>query len=211
MGCEVGAEWRGGGGARPRWLTGTEPDRHGSASLISSGWGTRSLALFLPSQFASNLRLLLPPVMPVPQLPPELIYHILSLLPLVSRGGPLAPAPERTEALLSCSLVKKTFCKAVQVELGKHLSWGAPKAGKIEAFLRSPSCPERWVCESIWMSSVRVEEVAAVFARAASIQGLTLLLVKPEFEDYERFMWKPVCALGSLAGQSSLIQPSAVP
>lgn len=139
--------------------------------------------------------------MPVPQLPTELICHILSLLPFISLGGPVVPMPVRTQTLSSCSLVNKTFQHAAQRELGKHLSWRAPDPDRVHAFLRSPSCPAVWGCESLWIRDLGAGDLFGILSRAESVKELTLLMDKSEFVYTDSYSIVPDSALGAVAGE----------
>ncbi len=132
--------------------------------------------------------------MTVSPLAPELVYIILGSL---SAHSPL----DRTQTLLACSLVNSTFREVAQRELGKRLHWLDPWPGRVQAFLRSPSCPPVWRCEQLWLRQPRAEDVFALLARAEEVRRLCLFVALPEDREAGSYERLPEGALGSLRGE----------
>lgn len=103
----------------------------------------------------------------VPQLPLELIYHILSLIPA-------SPSAERATALRACSLVNQDWRVIAQEELTRHINWSQMWSTRVDLFLSSPSARGGWKAESVSLDQATTRDLDRLLGSATSIDHLAL-------------------------------------
>lgn len=140
-------------GERPRVETGDPTLRLKAAQI-----GASSLLSCSPTHSNFNM---------IPFIPPEIIRHILSLIP-----GP--PDGARPKTLKACSLVNHTWREIAQEELPRYISWYEMWPGRLESFLASPSAIEGWKSETVSLNNPGADSLAVLLHRATSINHLTL-------------------------------------
>lgn len=104
----------------------------------------------------------------VPQLPLELIYHILGSIPAEFWIS------ARADTLRACSLVNKSWRVVAQKELPRHISWTQHRPGRMELFLASPSGRDGWHSDSITLTEQPDHILFLLVKHATSINHLDL-------------------------------------